>query len=89
MKTKNIKNKNQHFSKYALLSITVLFSIMLILFFYTSTISDFAGNDHLIFNLDNFIKNHRHVFLLWHILIIISIYVGWGIKVNKNAKKLN
>lgn len=83
------ENKNQYTSKYRLLSITAIFSVVLILFFTTINISDFAGIHHLIFDLDDFIKNHRCAFLFWHILIIITIYAGWGFKVNKNAKKFN
>lgn len=89
MKEKNETNRNQHNSKYRLLSITAIFLSVLILFFITINISDFAGIHHLIFDLDDFIKNHRCAFLLWHILIIITIYAGWGFKVNKDAKKFN
>ncbi|OGT35662.1 MAG: hypothetical protein A3F11_07085 [Gammaproteobacteria bacterium RIFCSPHIGHO2_12_FULL_37_14] len=89
MKENDKKNSNQHDFKYRLLSITVIFSIVLILFFITINISDFAGIHHLIFDLNDFIKNHQLAFLLWHILIIITIYAGWGFKVNKDAKKFN
>ncbi len=89
MKEKDEKNRNQHTAKYHLLFITAIFLSMLILFFITINISDFAGIHHLIFDLDDFIKNHQLVFLLWHILIIITIYAGWGLKVTKDAKKFN
>lgn len=89
MKLKKEKNRNQFISRYGLILLSILFLMSLILFFSQINISDFAGIHNMIFEINQFVQHNRFPFLIWHILIILAIYVGWDLKVNRNAKKYN
>lgn len=37
--------------------------------------------------VNTWINRHRELFLFWHLLLIVAIYLGWGLKVEQEAKK--
>jgi len=69
---------------------TSLFVIS-ILFFVVSLLNFnlFGDLNSFIVHVNNWVNHHKLIFILWHILLLISIYIFWGIKVDKEAKRKN
>lgn len=74
--------------------ITGIFSLLIIAVLSLISLTQFNGLHSIIFGLSNWIDDHRYAFLLWHMVIVVAIWVLWGKKVDrdfaayqKNAKK--
>lgn len=69
---------------------TSLFVIS-ILFFVVSLLSFnlFGDLNSRIQYINDWINHHKSLVILWHILLLTSIYISWGIKVDKEAKRKN
>jgi hypothetical protein len=37
--------------------------------------------------VNTWINRHRGLFLFWHLLLLVAIYLGWGFKVEQDARK--
>lgn len=84
-----MKRFTKFFTNHKTIWITIV--SFLILFYLVSLLSfgSFGNVSHNISHINQWINNHKYIFIFWHILLLIAIYFAWGIKVDHAAKKQN
>lgn len=63
-----------------------IFILMMLVAFLFSFVGLFGGQHHAVYALAFWLKQHKHLIMLWHLFIIGAIYWGWGFKVDLAAK---
>lgn len=62
-----------------------IFALMMLAVF-SIGLGAFNNQHKTIYALSAWFRQHHALVLLWHVLILISIYFGWGFKVNHALK---
>jgi hypothetical protein len=71
------------------LIISLSFSALIIFMFSLIGLNQASGINSTILSLSHWIKTHKYLFLLWHMFIVFAIYIAWGVKVERQAKRYN
>ncbi len=68
------------------LFVTVFFFVLLMVVVSFISLTQMDGLSARVLGFNQWLQRHHVAVLLWHVLILAAIYVGWGIKVDRTFK---
>jgi len=77
---------NKLFKKHQSILIGLGIFVLMMLAVSCFSLSAFGNHHHAVYVLSTWLNQHKLIVILWHILLITSIYFGWGIKVDLAVK---
>jgi len=80
---KNIFKKHQAI----FIGITVTFIMIGVAYLFGFSTLNFPDHQSTISALNTWLNKHKLIIILWHVLLLVAIYWGWGIKVDSLVKQ--
>ena len=78
-----MKKLRVYFKKSRWFILTTLFVFIIFFIGFCLSFSDFGGANNSISQLNQWIRAHYTVLLLWHVVLLIAIYLGWVIRIKR------
>lgn len=78
---------NKFYKKHQALFIGLGIFALMMLAASVFSFGGFGNQHHAIYALSSWFSQHKLLIIFWHILLIVAIYWGWGVKVDLAAKR--
>ena len=75
------------FIKYRLICITSICFVLLMSFISILGMTNTGHVNSVITNMSQWVDTHKNFFAVWHIVLLLAIWFGWGAKVSYYAKQ--
>lgn len=77
---------NNLFKKHQSIFIGIGLFLIMMLISYAFSFGFLSNQHHAIYAISAWFNKHRFIVILWHILLFLAIYYGWGWKVDQAVK---
>ena len=80
---------NNVFKKYQFIFIGISVFFIMVFIAYVFSFGVLSNQHPAIYAMSHWFNQHRMIVVLWHVLLFLAIYYGWGWKVDQAVKIQN